>query len=114
MLTTLHIILIILSILVLSFITYSHKNNTFSNGMYLFCIVVWIFIVLIALFPSMTTAFARLFGLGRGLDAIYILAILFLLYLLFKLYNRVEDQTKRINELVTQLALKDNRDDNDK
>ncbi|WP_367400588.1 DUF2304 family protein [Methanosphaera stadtmanae] len=43
--------------------------------------------------------------MGRGLDALYILSIIILFYLLFKLYNKIEDQKKRINKLVSELAL---------
>ena len=110
---TMHLLMILISLMILGIITYSFNKNTLSAKTYILWVIIWIFVILLGLFPEISTPFAHILGLGRGLDAIFILAILFLLYLIFKLYNRLEDQTKRMNELITQLALKDNRDNDD-
>ena len=45
------------------------------------------------------------------LRGIYIISIIFLFYIVFKLYNKMEKQKKRINDLVSELALKDNEEE---
>ncbi len=69
--------------------------------------------MLFAIFPQVSTILADIFGIGRGLDALYIMGFIVLLYISFRLYNKVEEQTKRINDLVTQLAIneEDEKDD---
>ncbi len=75
-------------------------------------LIVWVAIMLFAIFPQLSTIFARIFGLGRGLDALYILAFVILLYVIFRLYNTVDKQTKRINNLVSQLAIREEEENN--
>ena len=66
---------------------------------------------LITIFPGITSAFAGIFGFGRGLDVVYIASIIFSFYIMFKLYNKTEKQRKRIDELVSELAIKDHEND---
>ncbi len=102
---TYQIIILILSIAAILLATYRFRNNTFSNSNYLLWLIVWILVIIIALFPQITSIIANTFGFGRGLDAILIIGTILIFYLLFKLYNKIEDQRKRINDLVSQLAV---------
>lgn len=105
------IILLFVSILCMLLGIYRYKNDHFSNSVFTLWTVVWIIILLVAIFPNLTTSFANIFGIGRGLDSVYIVSIIFLFYIVFKLYNSIEQQKKRINELVSQMALKEHEDD---
>lgn len=107
---TYQIILLILSVLGIVLGTYQYKKDSFNTFMFSLWTLVWIVVIIIALFPGITTSIARFFGFGRGLDAVYIISILILFYIVFKLYNKIENQRKRIDDLVSQLALKDNED----
>lgn len=104
---TYQIILLIISILCILLGIHRYRNDYFSNSVFALWTIVWIIIVFVTIFPNVTTHFANLFGLGRGLDSVYIASILFLFYIVFKLYNKIEQQKKRINELVSQLSLKE-------
>lgn len=104
---TYQIILLVLSILGIVFGIYQYRNNSFNSAVLCLWVFAGVAIIVVALFPGITTPIARLFGFGRGLDIIYVLSILFLFYIVFKLYNKMEEQKKRINELVSQLALKE-------
>ncbi len=108
---TYQIILLIISILCILLGIYRYKNDYFSTSVFSLWTIVWIIIVIVTLFPAVTTQFANLFGIGRGLDSVYIVSIIFLFYIVFKLYNKMEQQKKRINELVSQMALKENEDE---
>ncbi|MEE3324064.1 MAG: DUF2304 domain-containing protein [Methanosphaera sp.] len=107
---TYQIILLLLSILGIALGIYRYRNESFSNSVFALWTFVWIIIIIVTLFPTITTHFANLFGIGRGLDSVYIVSILFLFYIVFKLYNKIEQQKKRINELVSQLTLKENEE----
>lgn len=107
---TYQIILLLLSIIGIALGIFRYRNESFSNSVFALWTFVWIIIIIVTLFPSITTHFANLFGIGRGLDSVYIVSILFLFYIVFKLYNKIEQQKKRINELVSQLTLKENEE----
>lgn len=104
---TYQIILIVLSLIGILFGIYKYRNNSFNTAVLCTWIFAGIAIIVVALFPGITTPIANLFGFGRGLDILYVVSILFLFYIVFKLYNKMEEQKKRINELVSQLALKE-------
>ena len=107
---TYQIILLIISILGIILGIYRYRNESFSTSVFALWTVVWAIIIIVTLFPTITIYFANFFGLGRGLDSVYIVSILFLFYIVFKLYNKMEQQKKRINELVSQLTLKENEE----
>ncbi|RAP53489.1 MAG: hypothetical protein BZ138_00770 [Methanosphaera sp. rholeuAM270] len=104
------VILLVISIIGILFGVYQYKNDSFSNMVMVLWVLVWMAVMVIAVFPGITTAIANIFGIGRGLDSIYIISILFLFYIVFKLYNKMEKQKKRINELVSQMALKEHEE----
>lgn len=107
---TYQIILLLLSIIGIALGIFRYRNESFSNSVFALWTFVWIIIIIVTLFPAITTHFANLFGISRGLDSVYIVSILFLFYIVFKLYNKIEQQKKRINELVSQLTLKENEE----
>lgn len=99
------IIIIVVSVAVILLVSKRFRNDTLSIGTYIEWLVIWILVILASLFPQISINLASFAGLGRGLDTLYILSIIILFYLLFKLYNKIEDQKKRINKLVSELAL---------
>lgn len=107
---TYQVIILIISIIGIALGYYRYRNDSFSTMVFTLWMLVWIAVIFVTLFPQFTTALALVFGLGRGLDAVYIVAILFLFYIVFKLYNKMEKQKKRINDLVSELALKENEE----
>lgn len=107
---TYQIIVLIISILGIALGIHRYRNDSFSTLVFSLWTLAWIAIITITFFPNITTVFALRFGLGRGLDAVYIFSILLLFYIVFKLYNLIEQQKKRINELVSELALKNHED----
>ncbi len=108
---TYQIILLLISIIGIALGFHRYRNDSFSTVVFTLWMIVWFAVITIALFPQLTTVVAQLFGLGRGLDSIYIISIIFLFYIVFKLYNKMEKQKKRINDLVSELALKDNEEE---
>ena len=67
--------------------------------------IFWIIVSLFAIFPNTSSAFARLFGITRGLDFVIILVFVVLFYTVLKLYFIVDKMQNDINTLVKELAL---------
>jgi hypothetical protein len=88
------------------------RSGKSSAGMFGFWILVWAITIVISIFPDSTTFFANLFGIGRGLDFILIIAILGCYYLIFKIYNMIEQVESEITELVRQIALNNENENN--
>ena len=73
----------------------------------------WIIVSIFALFPHLSTSFASLFGITRGLDFIIILVFVILFYTVLKLYFIVDKMQNDLNTIVKQVALQNeiNADD---
>ena len=105
------IVLILVSLLAIFIGARRYHDESFSLGTLILWILVWFVVILVALFPGISVTIASITGLGRGLDALYIVSIIFIFYIIFKLYNKIDDQKKRINELVSELAIRNHEKD---
>lgn len=55
------------------------------------------------LFPAYTTTIAKKLGVGRGADLLFYICILFFLFVVMKLFNRI----RRLEHTLTELVRKD-------
>ncbi len=55
--------------------------------------------------PIRTNYLATISGIGRGLDFALILGILLSFYLIFKMYNKIENIEEELTDLVRELAI---------
>lgn len=67
--------------------------------------IFWIIVSVFALFPNLSTSFASVFGITRGLDFIIILVFVILFYTLLKLYFIVDKMQNDMNRIVKEVAL---------
>ena len=67
--------------------------------------ILWLFVILFAIFPRASEQFARLFGITRGLDFIIIAVFVVLFYIIFGLFNRVDRLQDEINKIVKEVAI---------
>jgi len=81
------------------------RDGKMSLGMLLVWNAIWIILIIISIFPQSTGEFASLTGVGRGLDLIFILGIIGCYYLIFKIYNMIENIEQEITHLVREIAL---------
>jgi hypothetical protein len=72
-------------------------------------LVMWIALGVGAVLPQTTEWFARMIGVGRGVDAVLYASVIFLFYLEFRLYLRQERLEHEISVLVRQIGLEDFR-----
>jgi small membrane protein len=66
--------------------------------------------VLLVLFPDFTTEVAQKVGVGRGVDLIFYLGFLFLLFIVLKLYARVRKLEQHLTKKVRSEAIENTKD----
>jgi hypothetical protein len=96
---------ILLGVVAFLFTLFRFRKGHMSLGMFLLWSVVWIIIILVSLFPDATSELALATGIGRGLDVILILGLIGCYYLLFRMFNMMENLEEQMNYLVRELAL---------
>jgi len=69
----------------------------------LLCLAAVIFI----LFPDLTTAIARLLGVGRGTDLVLYVALVAGIHAILLLYRRTRDLERKITGQIRAMALRD-------
>ncbi len=69
-------------------------------------LLLWGTIEVIVWAPKITTDFAKIFGIGRGVDLIIYGSIVSIFYLIFRIYVKFEDMERQITEVVKAIALK--------
>ncbi len=110
---TYQIIILIVSLVAIGLGVKRYHEDNMSLSYFVAWILIWILIILFSIFPNISTNIASIFGFGRGLDTLYIFSTILLFYIVFKLYNKIDDQNKRINELVSELAIYHEKDEED-
>ena len=65
----------------------------------------WIAVTTVTLLPDVTTWFAQLIGVGRGVDAVIYFAIIFLYYFVFRIFLRLEKLDHDITLLVRKMSI---------
>lgn len=81
------------------------RESKMSLGMLLIWTLVWIVLLALSIFPETTGFFAELTGIGRGLDVILILGLIGCYYLIFRIYNMIENIEKEITNIAREIAL---------
>lgn len=81
------------------------RENKMSLGMLFIWSIVWIVLIVLSIFPEATGYFANLTGIGRGLDVILILGLIGCYYLIFRIYNMIENIEEEITNIAREMAL---------
>lgn len=67
--------------------------------------ILWVGAGVVVLRPEVASLFAGLIGVGRGVDAIVYFAIIFIFYLVFRIFLRLEKLDRDITALIRALGL---------
>lgn len=67
----------------------------------------WIVATGVILFPESTIWVARALGIGRGVDLVLYVSVILTLYLIFRLYVRMEQVERGMTQVVRAIALRD-------
>lgn len=82
------------------------REGKMSLGMLFVWSIIWIILIGLSIYPEATGFFAGITGIGRGLDVILILGLIGCYYLIFRIYNMIENIEQEITHLVREMALK--------
>ena len=79
-----------------------------SLQMFVFWIVTWTAIVVIALFPSIIDILILSFGGGRtGLGTFFGMGLVFLFFIVYRLYVKIERIQQTLTKTIQEFALRD-------
>jgi small membrane protein len=80
------------------------KDRSLSMTGFIFWTLVWLAALVFIFFPDMSSIVAGTIGLGRGVDAVFLLSIVLLFYLVFRLYIKIDTIDKNITDLTIRLS----------
>lgn len=87
------------------------REGKMSLGMLFVWSIIWIILIGLSLDPMATGYFADLTGIGRGLDVVLILGLIGCYYLIFRIYNMIENIEQEITHMAREMALqRENKD----
>jgi len=94
-------------LLILVIVLSRFKKKQLSLFEFISWTILWIFLGLLAIFPSLMMDLARLLGVGRGVDVIIYIALFLIFYLIFKINIRMEKMDQDITKIVKEVALRE-------
>lgn len=101
--------------LFLLYYTYLHyKKSTLSLKEYVLWSLLWLGVIAVTLFPSIVNNFLADLGISRALDLFVIVAIFFLLIIVFQNYTLVHKLERRIEKFVREESLRNLKEERQK
>jgi hypothetical protein len=99
-------IAIVVVLALIAYVVGQYKRGEFEWGDFLFWEAILLGLFIVALFPiRVANEIKRLLGLGRGLDALFIVAIGLAYLIIFKVYLSVDRTEREITELTRKVAI---------
>lgn len=87
------------------------KGKSLNLSGLIFWIIVWLGTLVFVFDPQISDGIAKLFGLQRGTDTIFFLAIILLFYLIFRLYVKLDMIDKDLTKLISEISKKNFKDE---
>ena len=100
------VVLLLAAVFTIAFAYNRLRAKKSTPASFVLWIIIWILLLLFAFVPDITMPLANLFGFGRGVDLLVIVGVLISLYLIFRLYIKFDDMNQQINDLVRELAIR--------
>lgn len=101
----------IVAVLVLLYAIIRYMMHRISLSSAVVLSVAMLFVILFSIVPGASTYFANALGITRGLDFIFIAAIVVLLYIIAKLYFIIDDLQRNLDKIVKVTALNNEVDE---
>ena len=98
---------IVLALIAISKSYVDFKEKKESVQMFLLWTLIWLGIVLVAVFPSIVEFMLTAGGGGVGIGTFLGMALVFLFFLVYRMYVRMETMEQRITLIAQKLALQD-------
>ncbi len=84
-----------------------YRQRKIGTLAFLLWLVLWTGAATVIMFPISTVIMARFLGIGRGADLVLYTSLIVTLYLLFRLYVRLEQVNREVTQIVRELALRE-------
>ncbi len=101
----LQVIIILFAAFALSRSYLRYRKNTESLWEFMLWIIIWVSIVIVVLVPEITAIPAQIFGIGRGIDVLIYISIVFLIYSIYRIYSKIEQLEQDLTKLTREIAL---------
>ncbi|PIZ55789.1 hypothetical protein COY23_04195 [bacterium (Candidatus Torokbacteria) CG_4_10_14_0_2_um_filter_35_8] len=102
----LQVLVITSSLLIIVNLISKFKKGSLTLKETAFWVILWLSVIIVFLFPSITSTLAQILGITRGADLIIYIAILVLSYLVFKIFLKMEKIERDITKIVRDKSLK--------
>ncbi|MBU4285011.1 DUF2304 family protein [Patescibacteria group bacterium] len=99
-------LIIVFALSVIIKIILNFKRGEISLKGLLFWLILWIIILIAVLLPQTTAFFAKILGVGRGVDVAIYFSIVLLFYLVFRIFIKLQKIETNITEIIREIALK--------
>src|SRR5437016_1262586 len=84
------------------------RSRLESVQLFLFWTLTWLSIIIVALFPNLVDLLLSAFGRERaGLGTFFGMAIVFLFFVVYRIYVKIERMEKKLTRTIQELALRD-------
>jgi len=87
------------------------KDRSLGAISFILWTLIWLLALLFVFDPNLSNIIAKTAGLGRGADAAFLLSIVVLFYLIFRLYVKIDAIDKHLTTLVIELSKERRRSD---
>jgi small membrane protein len=102
---------VILAVIAISKSYVDLRARSESVQMFIFWVVTWTMIVLVALFPAIIDVLIATSGYGRtGLGTVFGMGLVFLFFVVYRIYVKMERVEQKLTKTIQELALKDQVD----
>lgn len=99
---------VLLAFIVISKSYVDFRSRAESLPMFIFWVFTWTTIVIVALFPSIVDILISSFGSGRaGLGTVFGMALVFLFFVVYRMYVKLERIEQNLTRTIQELALRD-------
>jgi small membrane protein len=107
MIKPIQIIAIVFALFALTKVILKLRKKKLTINEFIFWASIWTLLIILSIFPDISHNIASFFGFGRGLDFFIVSSILLILYLIFRIFVRLEELDSKIAKLTRSIALKE-------
>jgi hypothetical protein len=100
-------VLLSLAVLIIGTVIRRYRQKRITTFAFLLWFILWSGAAIVILFPKTTVVVARLLGIGRGADLVLYLSVILILFLIFRVYVRLEQFDSEMTQIVRDLALRE-------
>lgn len=98
------IIILLFALFALSRVLLKIKKEKISWKKQIPWLIIWLAVIVFAIWPGTSSFIAHYLNVKRGIDLLVYISIITLIYLLYRLYVKVENIDQTITKLIRELA----------